>query len=170
MKLTIAKPIAVPSDITVCPECGGILIVQATTPDIRDIILDCRNDTRRNPHRNWQGEWELPYALVRSWVERGCKPRAIVEATLLGSRTANGYWSGQLIQAGTKVKADLNTIRTATIDTGIGISGTTYTGEFIDIERDGNGRFWPWPTELLEFKRPDKRRPTTTPREEGLLL
>jgi len=156
MKFEIAKPIGVPRDVTVCPECNGSLLVQATTKDIRDIILDCKNDTRKNPHRNWQGEWEGPYALVRNWIVRGCKPRAIATATLLGSRTSNGCWSGEQfgLQAGSKFKVDLNTIRVGSIQAIIHGQEITFTGEWIDMERDGNGWFWPWPTELLDFKRP----------------
>lgn len=91
--------------------------------------------------------------------------RNLTIAKVVALRTRDGKWSGGDVTLGAEYPADLNTIRQASVYTG---QGHYFTGQFIDIERDGNGRFWPWPTELLEFKRPkDKRdeRPTPKPGE-----
>lgn len=73
-RIIVANPLPVPRDVAVCPECNGKLWWQVTTSDgLRDLDLDCRHDTRKNPHRNWQGEWEGIYAAVRRWIRKTTK-------------------------------------------------------------------------------------------------
>jgi len=170
LPIEIAKPVAVPSNVAVCPECNGILMVQATTPDIRDIILDCKNDTRKSPHRNWQDEWAQPYASVRSWLNRGMKERKLGQATLVALRTANGFFEiiPERATIGKVYTVDLNRIFVG------GFfhvpSQTLWKCEVIEVLDEGytctGGLFWPWPTELLKFERPgEEKKPLSKPGE-----
>jgi hypothetical protein len=87
------------------------------------------------------------------------KSRNLTVAKVVGLRTKNGCWAGSGVTVGAEYSADLNTIRQGTVHSGGGINDITYSGQFIDIDRDGNGRFWPWPTELLKFKKPAVAKP-----------
>lgn len=74
-RIVVANPLPVPREVAVCPECNGKLWWQVTTSDgLRDLDLDCHHDTRNNPHRNWQGEWEGIYAAVRRWIRKTYSP------------------------------------------------------------------------------------------------
>jgi len=68
----VANPQRVPSDVAVCPECGGGLWWQFTTEDwLRDMHLDCEDDDWEDEdsgHRNWQSDWQPVIEKVRRWV------------------------------------------------------------------------------------------------------
>lgn len=84
VRLTVADPQRVPSEIAVCPECGGGLWWQFTTTDwLRDLHLDCETEDEDeeaagalglasdNQHRNWQSDWQPVIDKVRRWVGSG---------------------------------------------------------------------------------------------------
>ena len=79
-QLTVADPKRVPTEIAVCPECGGGLWWQVTTSDgVRDMDIDCDNeetaDIEDEVYHHWeQGDWEPVLNAVKRWVVAGLSP------------------------------------------------------------------------------------------------
>lgn len=73
----IGSAVCVPRSIAICPECSCDLECQMTTPDIRDIAVDCVNENAafftpgsEGDHRYWQSEWEPVIEKVKAWLRQ----------------------------------------------------------------------------------------------------
>ena len=66
----------VPLELAMCPECGGKLFWQVTTPDrLEDLAVDCVNEglIGGSLHRYWQGDWQPIFDTVKNWIRSNAR-------------------------------------------------------------------------------------------------
>lgn len=72
-RLKVGQIVDVPGHIARCPECDSKLHCQLTTPDLRDLDVECEFEASceeaDQTHRHWQGEWQPIIERVEAWLK-----------------------------------------------------------------------------------------------------